>query len=84
MLDSISSFIASLNLGTSFCSTFWVNSVRVSVNCEMGQRRATQMGQEFENLKGKGIEKKFLTLLTQRVEQKDVPRFKLAIKEEME
>ena len=38
----------------------------VSVNREMVQRLATQMGQEFENLKGKGIEKKFLTLLTQR------------------
>ncbi len=56
----------------------------VSVNREMVQRLATQMGQEFEKLKGKGIEKKFLTLLAQKVEQKDVPRFKLAIKEEME
>ena len=41
------------------------------------------MGSDFENLKGKGIEKKFLTWLTQKVEQKNL-RIKLAIKEEME
>ncbi len=56
----------------------------VSVNREMVQKLANQMGQEFESLKGKGLEKKFLTLLTRKVELKDVPRFKLAIKEEME
>ena len=37
----------------------------------------------FEKLKGKGIEKKFLTWLTKKVEEKDL-KIKLAIKEEME
>ena len=41
------------------------------------------MGEEFQRLKGKGTEKKFLTWLTKKMESK-VPRFKLAIKEEME
>ncbi len=38
---------------------------------------------DVEKLKGRGIEKKFLTWLTKNVETKS-PRFKLAIKEEME
>ena len=41
------------------------------------------MGPDFNKLKGRGIEKKFLTWLTKNVETKS-PRFKLAIKEEME
>ena len=41
------------------------------------------MGADFEKLKGKGMEKKFLTWLTQKVEQKNL-RIKLAMKEEME
>ena len=41
------------------------------------------MGPDFEKLKGRGTEKKFLTWLTKNVETKS-PRFKLAIKEEME
>ncbi len=41
------------------------------------------MGSDFEKLKGKGTEKKFLTWLTKNVQSKS-PRFKLAIKEEME
>ncbi len=41
------------------------------------------MGSDFYKLKGKGMEKKFLTWLTKKMEQK-IPRFKLAIKEEME
>ena len=56
----------------------------VSVNKEMAQKLADQTGPDFEKLKGKGLEKKFLTWLTQKIEAKNVPRFKLAIKEEME
>ena len=41
------------------------------------------MGPDFDKLKGKGTEKKFLTWLTNNLENKS-PRFKLAIKEEME
>jgi len=55
----------------------------VGVNKELIQKLADQMGAEFEELKGKGMEKKFLTWLTQKVEQKNL-RIKLAIKEEME
>lgn len=56
----------------------------VSVNRDMVQKLAEQMGGDFEKLKGKGLEKKFISWLTNKVEQKEVPRFKLAIKEEME
>lgn len=55
----------------------------VSVNRALVEKVAEQMGIDFENLKGKGMEKKFLTWLTQNLEGK-TPRFKLAIKEEME
>lgn len=55
----------------------------VSVTRNMIQKIATQLGEDFERLKGKGTEKKFLKLLETRV-PKDSPRFKLAIKEEME
>jgi hypothetical protein len=41
------------------------------------------MGPDFQKLKGKGLEKKFLTWLTNKVEQKNL-KIKLAIKEEME
>lgn len=55
----------------------------VSVNKNLVEKLAEQTGSDFESLKGKGIEKKFLTWLSQKIEGK-VPRFKLAIKEEME
>jgi len=55
----------------------------VSVNMDIVQKLAVQMGSDFNKLKGKGIEKKFLSWLTNKMEQK-IPRFKLAIKEEME
>ncbi|NIP61605.1 MAG: hypothetical protein GWN01_05985 [Nitrosopumilaceae archaeon] len=55
----------------------------VSVSRELVQKLSDQLGQDFERLKGKGMEKKFLTWLTQKLENK-IPRFKLAIKEEME
>ncbi len=55
----------------------------VSVSKELVEKLADQVGPDFNRLKGKGMEKKFLTWLTNRIEQK-IPRFKLVIKEEME
>jgi len=55
----------------------------LSVNKSLVEKLAEIMGADFYQLKGKGIEKKFLTLLTKNIET-DSPRFKLAIKEEME
>jgi len=55
----------------------------VSVNREIIQKLAEQMGSDFSRLKGKGVEKKFLTWLTEKISDK-IPRFKLAIKEDME
>ena len=55
----------------------------LSVSRSLVDRLAEIMGPDFERLKGKGVEKKFLAWLTKNVEAKS-PRFKLAIKEEME
>ena len=55
----------------------------LSVNKSLVDKLVEIMGPDFEKLKGRGIEKKFLTWLTKNVETKS-PRFKLAIKEEME
>ena len=55
----------------------------VSVNRELVQKLSNQLGDEFEKLKGKGTDKKFLTWLTNNVSEKDV-KVKFAIKEEME
>ena len=55
----------------------------VGVNRSLIEKLVDQMGSDFDKLKGKGIEKKFLTWLTNNIEGK-TPRFKLAIKEEME
>lgn len=55
----------------------------VSVNKELIRKLSDQMGPDFHKLKGKGLEKKFLTWLTNKVEQKNL-KIKLAIKEEME
>ena len=55
----------------------------LSVNKSLVEKLVEMMGADFNKLKGKGIEKKFLTWLTKNVEKKS-PRFKLAIKEEME
>jgi len=55
----------------------------LSINRSLVQKLVEMMGSDFEKLKGKSIEKKFLTWLTNNVERKS-PRFKLAIKEEME
>ena len=55
----------------------------LSVNRSLVQKLAEMMGTDFDRLKGKGLERKFLTWLTKNVENKS-PRFKVAIKEEME
>ena len=55
----------------------------LSVNKSLVEKLAEMMGPDFNKLRGKGIEKKFLTWLTKNIETKS-PRFKLAIKEEME
>ncbi len=55
----------------------------LSVNKSLVEKLAEMMGTDFDKLKGRGIEKKFLTWLTKNVETKS-PRFKLAIKEDME
>lgn len=55
----------------------------LSVNKSLVLKLVEMMGPDFEKLGGKGTEKKFLTWLTKNVENKS-PRFKLAIKEEME
>ena len=55
----------------------------VSVNKELVHKLSEQMGSDYEKLKGKGLEKKFLTWLTNKVEDKNL-KIKLAIKEEME
>ena len=55
----------------------------LSVNKSLVEKLVEMMGPDFNKLKGRGVEKKFLTWLTKNVERKS-PRFKLAIKEEME
>jgi hypothetical protein len=55
----------------------------VAVNKDLVIKLADQLGADFQKMKGRGIEKKFLSWLTHKVEQKNL-RIKLAIKEEME
>ncbi|NIM26035.1 MAG: hypothetical protein GTN35_01310 [Nitrososphaeria archaeon] len=55
----------------------------VGVNRSLIEKLAEQMGSDFEQLKGKGMEKKFLTWIAKNMQNKE-HRFKLAIKEEME
>lgn len=55
----------------------------LSVNRSLVLKLVEMMGPDFEKLKGRGTEKKFLTWLAKNVESRS-PRFKLAIKEEME
>ena len=55
----------------------------LSVNKSLVEKLAETMGADFNKLKGRSLEKKFLSWLTKNVERKS-PRFKLAIKEEME
>ena len=55
----------------------------VSVNKTLADKLAEQIGESFQKLKGKGLEKKFLTWFSQQVQEKNL-KVKLAIKEEME
>lgn len=55
----------------------------LSINRSLIQKLAELMGDDYNRLKGKTVEKKFLTWLSNNLENKS-PRFKLAIKEEME
>ena len=55
----------------------------VSVNKVLVEKLANQIGESFQKLKGKGLEKKFLTWFSQQVQEKNL-KAKLAIKEEME
>ena len=55
----------------------------VSVNKILVDKLADQIGERFQKLKGKGLEKKFLNWLSQQVQEKNL-KVKLAIKEEME
>jgi len=55
----------------------------VSVNREMVIKLADMMGEQFEKYKGKGLDKKFVSLLSEKMDGKDL-RVKFAIKEEME
>jgi hypothetical protein len=55
----------------------------LSVNKSLIEKLAEMMGTDFEKLKGKNTDKKFLAWITKNIESKS-PRFKLAIKEEME
>ena len=54
-----------------------------SVNREMVIKLADMMGEQFNNYKGKGLDKKFVSLISERMEGKDL-KIKFAIKEEME
>ncbi len=55
----------------------------VCVNRDLIEKLSDQMGSDFDRIKGKGLEKKFLTWLTKKVEDKNL-KIKLVIKEEME
>ena len=44
---------------------------------------ADMMGEEFNKYKGKGLDKKFISLLSEKMDDKDV-KIKFALKEEME
>ena len=55
----------------------------ISINREIVIKLASQMGESYEKLKGKGLDKKFLTWLTNQVTEDDL-KVKFAIKEEME
>jgi len=55
----------------------------VCVNKSLVRKLSEQLGPDFEKIKGKTLEHKFLNWLTQKVVQKDI-KVKFAIKEEME
>ena len=55
----------------------------VSVNNILVEKLADQIGERFQKLKGKCLEKKFLAWFSQQIQEKNI-KAKLAIKEEME
>ena len=55
----------------------------VSVNREMVIKLADMMGEQFNKYKGKGLDKKFISLLSEKMDGKDL-KIKFALKEEME
>jgi len=55
----------------------------VSINRILIQKLADQLGDDFQKLKGKSLEKKFLKWFSQKIQEKNL-KAKLAIKEEME
>ena len=55
----------------------------VCVNRSLARKLSDQMGPDFERIKGKDLDHKFLNWLDQKVVREDF-RLKLAIKEEME
>lgn len=55
----------------------------VSVREELVQKLVDQMGSDFQKLRGKTVDKKFLSWLTMKMQQKNL-KVKFAIKEEME
>ena len=55
----------------------------VSVNREMVIKLADMIGEQFNKYKGKGLDKKFISLLSEKMDGKDL-KIKFAIKEEME
>ena len=55
----------------------------LSINLILVQKLANQLGEDFQRLKGKNLEKKFLTWLSKKIQEKNL-KVKFAIKEEME
>jgi hypothetical protein len=55
----------------------------ICINKSLVQKLSAQMGHDFERIKGKDLEHKFLIWLTDKITQKNL-KVKLAIKEEME
>ena len=55
----------------------------LSINLTLVQKLANQLGGDFQKLKGRGLEKKFLTWLSKKIQEKNL-KVKFAIKEEME
>lgn len=55
----------------------------VCVNLSLARKLSEQLGPDFEKIKGKNLEHKFLNWLDKKIPREDF-RLKLAIKEEME
>ena len=55
----------------------------LSINLTLVQKLANQLGEDFQRLKGKNLEKKFLIWLSKKAQEKNL-KVKFAIKEEME